>query len=56
MGQIVRQDLGISIDVELALLEQIKQDIQTSEGFERDVLIMAGTYTSICFCGSFRGH
>ena len=28
MGQIIKQDLGISIEVELALLEQIKQDIK----------------------------
>ena len=56
MGQIVRQDLGISIEVELQLLEQIKQEIKISEGWERELLIMAGSYAAICYCGSFRGH
>ena len=48
MGQIVRQDLGISIEVELQLLEQIKQEIKISEGWERELLIMAGSYAAIC--------
>ena len=56
MGQIVKKDLGISIEVELALLSQIKKDIRMAIGWERDLLIMSGAYASVCYCGSFRGH
>ena len=56
MGQVVKQDLGISIEVELALLDIIKREIIEARGWERDKLVMAGAFTSICFCGSFRGH
>ena len=56
MGQVIRQDLGISIEVELALLEHIKREIREAEGWHKNKLIMAGAYASVCFCGSFRGH
>ena len=56
MGQIVKQDLGISIEVELALLELIKNELIHTIGWKRDLLVMTGAFVSICFCGSFRGH
>ena len=56
MGQIVKQDLGISIEVELALLEITKKEIVEAKGKGRDILVMTGAFTGICFCGSFRGH
>ena len=56
MGQVIRQDLGISIDVEMALLDHIKREIKDAEGWHKNKLIMAGAYDSVCFCGSFRGH
>lgn len=56
MGQIVKQDLGISIEVELALLDIIKKEIVDSQGKDRYMLVMAGAFASICFCKSFSGH
>ena len=56
MGQVMKQDLGISIDVELTLLDHIKSEIKEATGWNKYELIMAGAYSSVCFCGSFRGH
>ena len=56
MGQEVRQDLGISIEVLLALLDIIKREIGLAQGWERELLVMSGVFASVCFCGSFRGH
>ena len=55
-GTNCKKDLGISIEVELALLELIKKEIATAKGWDRDMLAMTGAFVSICFCGSFRGH
>ena len=56
MGQIVKQDLGIFMEVELALLKLIKKEIVEAQGWDRELLAMTGAFVSICFCGSFRGH
>ena len=56
MGQVVKQDLAITVEVLMHMLEVIKSDIQKVEGWNKSMLIMAGAYSCICFCGSFRGH
>ena len=56
MGQIVKKDLAISIDILLHLLRVIKDDIGRVDGWHRNLLVMAGAYSCIFFCGSFRGH
>ena len=56
MGQIVKKDLAISIDILLHMLKIIKTDIGKVKGWNRNLLVMAGAYSCICFCGSFRGH
>ena len=56
MGQVVKKDLGIAIEVLIQMLELIKSDIQKVEGWNKSMLIMAGAYSCICFCGSFRAH
>ena len=47
MGQVVKQDLGISIEVELALLDLVKREIIGAYGWERHKLVMAGAFASI---------
>ena len=56
MGQIVKQDFGISIGVLHELLLLIKQDIRIKQGLDKYMLILTGAFACICFCGSFRGH
>ena len=56
MGQIVKQDLGVSIKVLHELLRLIKEDIRIKQGLDKYMLFLTGTFVCICFCGSFRGH
>lgn len=56
MGQIIKRDLAISIDVMLALINQLKLDIQEATGRKKIALIQCAVYSIIAFCGSFRGN
>ena len=56
MGQIIKRDLAISIEVLHHLLKQMKSDVKSSTGYEKHMLILAGAFSAICFCRSFRGH
>ena len=56
MGQIIKRDLAILIEVLHHLLKQIKIDIKASSGYEKHMMILAGAFSAICFCGSFWGH
>ena len=56
MGQVIKQDLGISIEVMHEMLRLIKEDLKSTRGLEKYMLIMTGAFACICFCGSFRGN
>lgn len=56
MGQNVKQDLAISIDVLLELLDAIRERARSTKGWTQQLAIMAGAYSCIAFCGSFCGH
>lgn len=58
MGQIIKQDLAISIEVLHELLKQFKIDIKRAHERKLDthLLIQAAVYSVIAFCGSFRGN
>lgn len=56
MGQIVKQDLAISIEVMLELINQFTRDIQMANEQDKFNLVLAATYSVIAFCGSFRGN
>jgi len=56
MGQIVKQDLGISIEVFMALLDEFRIRIDEAEGDEKAELISVNAYTVLSYCGSLRGN
>ena len=56
MGQEVRQDLAMSLDVMHALMEELEKDWQAANARERRLIAMLGAYAVIAFCGTFRGH
>lgn len=56
MGQVIKRDLGISIEVLHEMLRLLKEDLKSTQGLEKYMLIMTVAFSCICFCGSFRGH
>jgi len=57
MGQEVRQDLAVSIEVMLAFQIEMERDWQEEKTIEKRIqLAMIGAYALIAFGGSFRGH
>jgi hypothetical protein len=57
MGQEVRQDLAVSIEVMLAFQSEMERDWQEEKTIEKRIqLAMIGAYALIAFGGSFRGH
>ena len=56
MGQIVKQDMGISIEVFMALLEEFRIRIAAAEGEAKTELICVKAYAVLCYCGSLRGN
>jgi hypothetical protein len=56
MGQIVKQDLAISVGVMLMMQELLEGDWSQAQTQSRKALVAnVGAYISIAFCGSFRG-
>ena len=56
MGQIVKQDLGLSIEIFLALLEELTARKEASVGFEREEFTCVYAYSVLSYCGSLRGN
>ena len=56
MGQVIKKDIGISIEVLHEMLHLIKEDLKSTQGLEKYMLVMTGAFVCICFCGSFQGH
>ena len=56
MGQIVKQDLAISLDVMHALMDSLLAEWnQTTSQDRKERIASVGAYSIITFCGSFRG-
>jgi hypothetical protein len=56
MGQIVKQDLAISLDIMHALMDSLLAEWNQSTSQDRKVRIASvGAYSIIAFCGLFRG-
>jgi len=57
MGQIVKQDMAVSLRVMHAMLQLLEESWSQSRGDERRCMLLAnvGAYITIAFCGSFRG-
>lgn len=56
MGQVIKRDLAISIEVMTHLMHQLETDFGGASPIDLENLIMTGAYCVMCFCGSFRGH
>jgi hypothetical protein len=57
MGQEIRQDLAVSIQVILAFQEEMEKEWQEPQSTRRRIqLAMIGAYALIAYGGSFRGH
>jgi hypothetical protein len=56
MGQLVKQDRAVSLDLMHALMEMLELQWEMSEDARGQNLIASiGAYSIIAFCGSFRG-
>jgi hypothetical protein len=55
MGQIVKQDRAVSLDLMHAFLGLVDQEWATANAKERADLAAIGAYATFAFCGSFRG-
>jgi len=55
MGQITQQDLALSIQVMLALMNLLEQQ-WTSQVLPQDTLVYIGAFACIAYRGSFRGN
>jgi len=55
MGQIVRQDRALSLEVLHQLLENLEQEWASSDAATRGQVASLGAFCLIAFCGSFRG-
>lgn len=56
MGQIVKQDMAISLPVLHALLELLEEEWNLVESLgDRSLVASLGAFSVIAFCGSFRG-
>jgi hypothetical protein len=56
MGQVVKQDLAISMRVMLALLADLEQEWTLAGEFKRQDLAYIGAFSCIAYGGSFRGN
>jgi hypothetical protein len=57
MGQIVKQDRAISVEVMLALLGALETELEEAvRPPQRSLLVSLGAFSAIAFCGSFRGQ
>lgn len=57
MGEVVKQDLAISIDVMLCMMKLFDDEwLRTPDGWDRSEIASVALYSIIAFCGSFRGH
>jgi hypothetical protein len=55
MGDVLKQDMAISIGVMLKLQELFERDYQESSGEERRKIVEGATFALIAYCISLRG-
>jgi len=55
MGDVVKQDLAVSIEVMLELQRLFENDYQGSFGQQRLEVVQAATFCELAFCASLRG-
>jgi hypothetical protein len=55
MGQIVKQDRAVSVDLMHAFLRLMEKEWSAADARERRELAAIGAYAVFAFCGSFRG-
>jgi len=55
MGQVVKQDRAISLEVMHQLMENLEGEWTQATHTERSVIARLGAFCLIAFCGSFRG-
>jgi hypothetical protein len=56
MGQVVKQDRAVSLDLMHALMERLECEWSSAEDIRsKKVIASIGAYALIAFCGSFRG-
>jgi len=58
MGQDVRPDLAMSIDVMLEMVRELEKMGSDAEGdpIRQNLIVSVIAYSTICYCGSLRGH
>ncbi len=56
MGQIIKQDWAVSLELMHAFLSLLEKEWTTaSDGRNKNIIASIGAYSTIAFCGSFRG-
>jgi hypothetical protein len=56
MGQIVRQDMAVSLELMHALVQLLEKEWeQAPDDKQRSIIAGVGAYSVVAFCGSFRG-
>ena len=56
MGQVVKQDMAVSLELMLALVEMLEKEWeQATTSHLRSAIVSVGAYVTVAFCGSFRG-
>jgi hypothetical protein len=56
MGQVVKQDMAVSLELMLALVEMLEKEWeQATTSHLRSAIASVGAYVTVAFCGSFRG-
>ncbi len=56
MGQVVKQDMAVSLELMHALVEMLEKEWEhASTTSQRSAVASVGAYATIAFCGSFRG-
>lgn len=56
MGQIVRQDMAVSLELMHALVQLLETEWeQAPDDKQRSIIAGVGAYSVVAFCGSFRG-
>jgi hypothetical protein len=56
MGQVIKQDLVISIQVMLAYLAELERDWQMADSHKQQTLAFIGAFACIAYGSSFRGN
>ena len=56
MGEIVKQDLALTIDILYRLIELCRERIREQRGVDQALTISVATYLIICFMASLRGN